>query len=298
MADQTLAAYRLECRRLLHDATGKFWTNDELNTYINDGRKRTAAFTGCIRKLLTVFISQGLEQYPIGGVTGGNVTAGGTGYTAATVSISGDGSGAAATAVISSGAIQSIYVTDPGEGYSTATLTIVGNGSGATIAAATSIAPNCIPVNALDIMNITPLWGNQRIPLRYMPWTEFNARMRSWVVNPQTPAVWSRYGTASSGIGGSTAFFGPIPDQTYQTELDTAWVTSDLTDDTEVDTELNYPYTSPVAFYACWKAKFTQQAFGDADIFLNVFKAKILEAQAAIQMRRMPNPYNGYSGAA
>lgn len=299
MADQTLASYRLECRRLLHDATGKFWTNAELNDYINDGRQRTAAFTGCIRKLLTVSISQGLEQYPVGGVTGGNVTAGGSGYTNPTVSIAGDGSGAAATAVVASGAVTSIYVTDPGTGYSTATLSIVGGGGvGATLAAPTSIAPNCIPTAVLDIMNITPLWGNQRIPLRYMPWTEFNARMRSWVVNPQTPVCWSRYGMSTSGIGGSTAFFGPIPDQTYQTELDTTYITTDLVNDADIDTQLLYPYSSPVAFYACWKAKFTQQAFGDADTFLSVFKMKILEAQAAIQMRRIPNPYNGYSGAA
>ncbi len=293
MADQTLASYRLECRRLLHDATGKFWSNGELDDYVNDGRMRTAAFTGCIRKLFTVYLSAGLEQYPIGGVTGGNVTSGGTGYTNPTVTISGDGTGAAATAVVSGGIVRSIVVSDPGEGYSTATFAIVGaNTTPAVVAAPTSIAPNCIPVRALDIMNITPLWGNQRIPLRYMPWTEFNARMRSWVVNPQTPVVWSRYGTS-----GGTAFLGPIPDQTYATEFDTAWVTSDLLTDADIDTQLHYPYSSPVAYYACWKAKYKQQAFGDAETFNQAFKMKILEAQAAVQMRRIPNPYSGYSGA-
>ncbi len=292
MANQTLESYRLECRRLLHDASGKYWSNTELNDYINEARLRVAAFTGCIRKLFTVYLSTGLEQYQIGGVVGGNVTNGGTGYTAATVTITGDGSGAAATATVSDGAVTEVVVTDPGSGYSTATFTIAGDGAGAVVAAPTSIAPNCIPVRAIDIMNISPLWGNQRVPLRYMPWTEFNARLRTWAVNPQAPAVWSRYGTS-----GGAAFLGPIPNRSYQTEFDTAWVTSDLEDDADIDTQLVYPFSSPVAYYACWKAKFKQQAFGDAETFNQTFKGKILEAQAAVQMRRIPNPYGGYTGA-
>lgn len=293
MADQTLASYRLECRRLLHDANGKYWSNAELNDYINDGRNRVAAFTGCIRKLFTAYLSANLEQYPIGGVVGGNVTDGGTGYGSPTVTITGDGTGAAATAQVSAGVVTSIEVTDPGSDYSTATFAIVGtHTTPAVVAAPTSIAPNCIPLRALDIMNITPLWGNQRVPMRYMPWTEFNARMRAWVTNTQQPAVWSRYGTS-----GGAAFIQPVPNQTYQTEFDTAWVTSDLVDDDDIDTQLHYPFSSPVAFYACWKAKFKQQAFGDGDTFLKTFHQKVLEAQAAVQMRRIPNPYSGYSGA-
>lgn len=292
MSDQTLSTYRLDCRRLLHDATGKYWTNAELNDFINDARLRTAAFTACVRKFFTVYLSANLEVYPIGGVVGGNVTNGGSGYTTATVTVTGDGSGAAASAQIGGGVIQSIYVTDPGSGYTTATFSITGDGVGATVAAPTTLAPNCIPVGTMDLLNITVLWGNQRIPLRYMPWTEFNARMRTWATNPQQPLVWSRYGTSAG-----SAFIQPVPNQTYQTEMDTARGTTDLVADDDPDTELIYPYSSCVPYYACWKAKYKQQAFGDAQLFQNDFRQKILEAQAAIQMRRIPNPYNGYSGA-
>jgi len=295
MADQTLATYRLTCRRLLHDATAKFWSDSELNDYINDARLRVASMTGCIRRLFTVYLSEGLEQYRTGGVTGASVTSGGTGYGSPTVTITGDGTGAAATATVVGGVVTQVTVTDPGDGYSTATFSIVGaNTTPAVIAAPTTLAPNCIPVRTLDIMNITPLWGNQRIPLRYMPWTEFNARIRTWVVNQQVPVVWSRYGTDG---GFATVFVGPIPDQTYQTEMDTAWITSDLVLDADIDTQLHYPFSSPVPYYACWKAKQKQQAFGDAEQFLTVFNRQILEAKAAIQMRRIPNPYSGYSGA-
>lgn len=286
MATPTLASYRLECRRLLHDATAKFWSNAELNDYINDARSRTVADTGCVRRLVIAYISQGIEQYPTGCVTGGNVTAGGTGYTAATVAITGDGTGATATVTVSGGVVQAIVMTDVGEGYSAATMVISGDGTGATAVA------GVLPIDTLDILNVTPIWGNQRIPLRYMPFTEFNAKVRTWIVNTQTPVVWSSYGTS-----GATAFLGPVPDKTYTTEFDTVVLPLPLEEDADEDTVLKYPYTSPVAFYACWKAKQKQQAFGDAEIFEGSYRREILKAQASVQMRRIPNAYNGYSGA-
>ena len=67
------------------------------------------------------------------------VTAGGTGYTAASVSIAGGGSGAAATAYVSNGAVIGIALTNPGAGYgglnATATVSITGDGTGAAATA-------------------------------------------------------------------------------------------------------------------------------------------------------------------
>ena len=57
------------------------------------------------------------------------ITNGGTGYTSApTVTISGDGSSAAATATVSGGAITGITMTNVGTGYHHATVTITGGG--------------------------------------------------------------------------------------------------------------------------------------------------------------------------
>jgi len=66
------------------------------------------------------------------------VTAGGTGYTTATVAITGDGTGATATATIVSGVITKITMTDVGSGYTWATVAITGDGTGATARAITS----------------------------------------------------------------------------------------------------------------------------------------------------------------
>ena len=281
-----LSTYRLECRRLLHDATGKFWTDSELNDYINDARDRVASDTGTLRRLVTTYLSQGLEQFPIGGVTGGLITNAGSGYTTISISVTGDGSGATATGVLSGGKLINILITNAGSGYTTAGFTITGDGSSASATA------GVIPLSTLDIMNITVIWGNQRVQLRYMPFTEFNAKLRcSWIVNTQIPVCWSRYGTS-----GGTAFVQPIPDQMYTAEFDTTITPNPLTSDASVET-LVYPYTQPVAYYACWKAKNKQQAFGEGEVFMQDYKRKILEAQASVQMRRMPNAYNGYSGA-
>lgn len=70
-----------------------------------------------------------------GQVTYIKVTNGGSGYTTATVSITGSGSGATATAFIAGGVIIGIAVTAGGSGYGSGTVaTIAGDGSGATLA--------------------------------------------------------------------------------------------------------------------------------------------------------------------
>lgn len=451
----TRAQYRTETRRLLHDATGKFWSDVDLNDYINAARYRTCSDTGCIRRLVTAYLSKGLEVYPIGGVTGGFVTAPGAGYTTINITVTGDGSGATAIGVLSpigtaspggsvvsvvvgrtsstynvvpqvifsggggsgaaatahmtsssaviassgsgyslgdiltipgtnairpatcqvvvvgvggsittvalidggeylnvptnpisvtggtgtgasvfcgfivgkvvitnpgsgyatppavtfnplaslgpplpvgtvtlgstassvGGQLTSIIVTNAGVGYTNAAFAISGNGYGAQATA------GVIPADTLDIMNVTPIWGNLAPPLNYQPWTEFNAKMRLLrATNQQRPCVWSRYGTS-----GGSAFLQPIPDQMYVTEFDTAILPQLLTDDITPDA-IAFPYTTPVAYYAAWKAKYNQQQFAEAQNFLNDYRRKVMEAQASVQMRRVPNPYAGYSG--
>jgi len=66
------------------------------------------------------------------------VTAGGSGYTSApTVVISGDGTGAEATATISAGAVDSVTITNAGSGYSFALVSFTGGGGSNATATAT-----------------------------------------------------------------------------------------------------------------------------------------------------------------
>jgi hypothetical protein len=61
------------------------------------------------------------------------VTNQGSGYSVASVVISGDGTGATATAILNSGKVVEISFTDRGAGYTYANATIVGDGTGATL---------------------------------------------------------------------------------------------------------------------------------------------------------------------
>lgn len=76
------------------------------------------------------FIAQQVTN--AGGIVSIEVLNGGSGYTNATVTITGDGRDAIATATISAGVIQRITISDEGTAYSYANVTITGNGSGAT----------------------------------------------------------------------------------------------------------------------------------------------------------------------
>lgn len=90
-----------------------------------------------IRVDVTDIAVQGAPDTGVGTVT---VTAGGSGYTSATVSfVGGGGSGATAVAVVEGGSVSSIIVTNRGSGYTSApTVVIVGNAGSDGAAAATA----------------------------------------------------------------------------------------------------------------------------------------------------------------
>ena len=60
----TLAQYITQCRRLLHDANGNFYTDQELTDYINDARNRLVRDTGCLRTIQTSATVTNQETYP------------------------------------------------------------------------------------------------------------------------------------------------------------------------------------------------------------------------------------------
>ena len=89
------------------------------------------AFSGGGNSSSAPILQAALTPTTVAGIT---VSAGGAGYTFASVTFSGGGggSGAAATVIITAGAVTSITVTNPGSGYTTApAVTIAGNGVGA-----------------------------------------------------------------------------------------------------------------------------------------------------------------------
>jgi hypothetical protein len=277
---QTLQGYITEVRRLLHDANANFYTNSQLTDYINGARKRVVRDTGCLRDVQTTTIpcapvaggatpniwSEGLvvntNDYVFSNIYIYKVTSGGILGTQAPPYPSGT------------------YVYPPSTPFTDGTATLQYAGKCELIPYAS------LPegLNTLDVVNINLYWGNSRIPLRYMPWTDFNARLRYWQNYVGTPIAYSIYGQ-------STIYIGPIPDQSYTLDLDTVLLPEDLVNLTDEDS-IDEPYSSPVKFYAAYTAKYYEQSFGEAEIYLGQYKQQVQAVQASVYTRRMPDPYS------
>lgn len=70
----TLSNYITQCRRLLHDANGNFYTDAELTDYINEARNRLVRDTGCLRTLQTSATVTSQEVYAFSSLPNGSQT--------------------------------------------------------------------------------------------------------------------------------------------------------------------------------------------------------------------------------
>jgi len=283
---QTLGGYITEVRRLLHDANGNFYSDSELTDYINGARDRLVRDTGCLR---TVQISQTPLKVRTTDTIGGAPPANPSAW-------------AANTAVtLNSFVFSNIFIyqvtqagttgDDPpaypasGSNYPPSTQFLNGTAGLTYVGNCENIFYASLPegIQTLDVLNINLYWGNTRVPMRYMPWTQFNAELRFWQNYIGRPISFTVYGQ-------SQIFISPVPDQIYQLEIDTTILPEPLIAATDVDT-INSPYTSPVTFYAAYKAKYKEQSFGEAEIFKQEY---IKQAQAVLNSvftRRIPDPY-------
>ncbi len=205
-----LSDYITECRRLLHDANGVFYSDSELTDYINTAREQLVRDTGCLRELQSDATIASTETYTFATLASANKT--------------------------------------------------------------------------IDVLNINLYWGNTRVPLRYLPWTQFNAELRFWQNYSGRPVAFSLYGPKKY-------FLGPVPDQVYQTELDTVILPNELVNDSSTE-QIPTPFTDPVAYYACRQAKYKEQSYGEAEIFKQEYTKEVKNVLASTYTRRMPSPYS------
>jgi hypothetical protein len=141
-----------------------------------------------------------------------------------------------------------------------------------------------VSADTMDVININLIWGNTRIPLRYLPWTQFNAELRFWQNYVGRPIAYSMYGP-------STFYISPVPDQDYAVELDTIVAPSNLVNASDIDTIADN-YTSPVAYYAASVAKYKEQSYGESEIFKQEYIKKVQNVLVGNMTRRMPDPYS------
>ena len=297
----TLNDYITYTRRLLHDANANFWSNQELTDDINNARNRMIRDTGTNRVLQNTIAVYNQEFYTfdnsLGAVSGVLVQNPGSGYTSApTVTLSASPTGDTATAYATiggvgeygsnnTGQIASVVVTHAGSGYVNApTVTFTdGGGSGGSGQAFLVGMPRGLLT--MDIININLYWGNTRIPLRYLPWTQFNAELRFWQNYVGRPIAYSMYGPNSFNIA-------PVPDQNYAMEIDTVVRPTDLVSLNDVEVDIPQPWQNPIPFYAAYVAKFKEQSYGEAELFKNQYQMQMQNVLNSTYTRRMPDPYS------
>jgi hypothetical protein len=287
----TLSTYITEVRRLLHDATGNFYTDSQLTDYINSARDRVVRDTGCLRMIQIV---QTPAKVPassaLNSVTPANPTAwaASTSYTTSQFIFSNifiyqvttAGTSGTTPPPYPQSTQNNITNYPPSTEFfnGTAGLTYVGNCENIYYAAMPS------GDRTLDIININLYWGNTRVPLDYLAWTDFNVRLRFWQNYIGRPLAFSNYGQ-------SNIYIGPIPDEAYQLEIDTVILPLPLVTSSEEDT-IKDPYTSSIKFYAAYLAKYYEQSYGEAEIYKQEYNKQTASVLTSVFTRRIPTPYS------
>jgi hypothetical protein len=287
----TLSTYITEVRRLLHDATGNFYTDQQLTDYINSSRERVVRDTGCLRVIQIVQTPCKVpDSVTIGSVVATNPSAwqASTAYTQNQFIFSNifiyqvTTAGTSGTTPPPYPQSQQNNITNypPSTEFFNGTcgLTYVGN--------CENIYYSAMPQGSrtLDIININLYWGNTRVPLDYLAWSDFNVRLRFWQNYIGRPLAFSNYGQEN-------IYIGPIPDEAYQLEIDTVILPLPLVTNNEVD-PIKDPYTSSVKFYAAYLAKYYEQSYGEAEIYKQEYNKQTASVLTSVFTRRIPTPYS------
>ena len=247
----TLAEYQQATRDLLRDDNFRFYTQTQLERWINRARRQVAKVGQCVRILPPSTAS-------VASIT---VGLGGSGYVSTpTVTVDGpDGAAnvnatATATGTIGGGIITAISVASGGAGYvATPDVTITdGGGTGATATAVltprvatvinqevygfadiSAIIASLYPGagEVLGIQSVSVSRGNMKPTLEYMPFSAFQAYLRAYPYMRSWPTIWSQYGQGSLG----NFYVYPIPAAITQMDVDCYCSVQDLSVSQTVD---------------------------------------------------------------
>jgi hypothetical protein len=280
--------YISDIRSLVHDLTTQDWSDTELLKWTNQARQRVALDAHCVRNLFVGNLISQQETYPATNcIPGCVVTVGGSGYSATpTVTIAAPGGGgitATATAVVVSGVITQILMTNWGTNYTSQPNVTITDGTG--VGASASSAPM---LNTLDHISITTLYPGQAQGqmLAWYDFTTFQAWLRFNRQQFGFPAAWTRYDEQK------LLYFGRPPDQSYVCEMDVAINSTALASTATLDTQVTPPYDDAVKFYGAYLALLKLQNFEHAERLEKKYEKRVLQILMTKQERRIRNVYN------
>jgi hypothetical protein len=287
-----LNAYIQQTQRLLHDPTASFYNAADLTTYINIARRQLAIEGQCVRALLSG-----------GTILSVGVNSGGSGYAGTpSVTITGSGQQAKASAQIGGGQVTQITLLNGGWGYLTPpTFTVVGSGGGNNATFNVLVDNSCSTVAGQEVypfssfnslvqsyptlpgmqamvgcFGVSISWGSMKPTLKAEVWSEFQAWYRSYNTGLQNyPMVWSSYG---KGVAGSI-YLWPLPSQVSQMDVDAWCIPIDLISDSTPEA-IPSPWTDCIPYYAAYLAYDNAQRKQDADRMLAAYTQFMKRAQA------------------
>lgn len=302
-----LAAYQSLTRFYLHDPSAQAYSTTDVNTAINQARRRVAADGECVRSLLSG-----------GVVTSLTISNPGSGYSGtATVTFTGAGAQTFATATIGGGQVTSITLVRGGWGWvagnPVVTVTGSGGGTNAVIAATVDNSASTVPQQELinystlntlaaltpgirsviGINSVACQWGAGSVykPLlqrRSWSWFQANARVYS-IAAMNFPAYWSKYGQGSKG----SFYLFPIPSQVMSMDLDAICLPIDLVDDTTVEA-VPEMFTDAVAYYAARQCYLNSSRAADAERMTAEYTREMSKARKAMEASAfVPDQYGG-----
>ncbi len=294
-----LSDYVNDVQELLHDSTASVWPLTRVISRINEARLDAARDMHCVRLNVTgVQLIPNVEIYPLNGaVAGATITNAGSNYGAgASVPIAfsappAGGTQALATGVLTSGSLTAINMTQWGAGYtSIPTIAVGGSGSGAAATAVVLFQANSLSTqvgNPITTTKISFIWNGERRQMKYLNFTLFDAYARMWVHNFNAPpGVWSEHQQQR------LVYIQPPPDQQYQSEWDIVFMPSPLVAMSDVDTQINDPWSRAVQFRAAENLLMKLRNMGqvrDMGQRYDAFVPHIIQTTGGI---RIPNVYN------
>lgn len=302
-----LSQYVATTRDFIADPNKLYWTDAQLDDYVNRGRVRVANDSQCIRVLPP---STGSIATAVAGVVG-------TSYTSTpTVTITPpDGPNGGVQAVLTAnppagGHITSYNIVNAGSGYVAPPVVTVsgGGGTGATcvvaltplvrtvtgqetyaFSALTPVIQFIEPAAAyvVGIQSISVSWGSLKPTLNYTSWTDFQANYRSYNIGNQNyPSIWSQYGRGQA----ASAYMWPIPASYNAMDWDCYCAPISLVDDTTLDA-IPDPYTAAVPYYAAYLAFSNAQRRDDAEFYRQQYIARMIECGVYATPSYAPTAY-------
>ena len=312
-----LTAYQQQTQRLLHDPNALAYPIADITTYINLARNQIALEGECCRVLLSG-----------GMITSLSITTPGSGYSGtATVSITGQGAQAFASATLAGGSVASVTLLSGGWGYIPASSTVVSvtgstGGSNASVSATIDNSATTVTgqetVQFSTLNNVFSTWntgafsgnpnpviglssvlkvfsvacnqaGTYKPMLTQKIWNEFQAYLRIYSNTQQNyPLYWSQY---LYGVQGSIYLF-PWPAQPLQLDIDVCASPITLVTDSTVEA-IPYPWTDAIPYYSAYLAYENSSRKEDADRMFKMYKMFMMRARAFSETPFMPD-YYGY----